>query len=126
MYVLRNLPKVGVGFFKRSGFYPDFLIWLYDRATKQTHLRFVEPHGLHYWGLTGSNLDKIDAFRALNELSQEPSFREKRISMDGYIVTRTKLEQIPNAQGKTWAELQKDYRVLHQSGTYIETILSLN
>ncbi len=126
VYVLRNLGRVGVGFFRRSGFYPDFLIWLQKRSSQETHLRFVEPHGLHHGGLTGSNLDKIAALQYLAEVSRQPAFRSKKISMDGYVVTNTQLDQIPGAQGKTWAQLRQDYRVLRQGGSYMETILALD
>jgi hypothetical protein len=62
IYVLRNLPRVGVGFFRRSGFYPDFILWIVDKKDKTTQVQFLDPHGLHHGGLSG-NRDKIEAQR---------------------------------------------------------------
>lgn len=123
IHVLRNLPRVGVGFFRRSGFYPDFIVWLRDRSTKETRVPFVEPHGLHHGGLAG-NQDKIEALKELEHLSNEPSFRRKKIVMGGYLLTETRLEQIPDAKDKTWGDLEREHRILRQDGNYMEKILS--
>ena len=60
LFVLRNRPGSGVGFFRRSGFFPDFIVWLRS-SDGFTRVRFVEPHGMHHGGLAG-NRDKIEAF----------------------------------------------------------------
>ena len=56
IYLLRNLPKVGVGFFVHSGFYPDFILWARDRRDKTTQIRFLDPHGLHHGGLSATQI----------------------------------------------------------------------
>ena len=40
--LLRNLPRVGIGLFHRSGFYPDFILWLRDRVTKEVNVVFLD------------------------------------------------------------------------------------
>jgi hypothetical protein len=47
LYLLRNVPKTGIGFFETAGFYPDFLLWL-KRSDKQV-LAFIDPKGLTHW-----------------------------------------------------------------------------
>lgn len=47
IYLLRNVPKTGIGFFDTAGFYPDFLLWL-KRADHQV-LAFIDPKGLTHW-----------------------------------------------------------------------------
>lgn len=121
LYVLRNLPGSGVGFFQRSGFYPDFLLWMTE-PNGSTRLRFVEPHGMHHGGLDG-NEDKAAAFRELRRLSGRADFRAANLNVGGYLVTPTSLEQIPGARGKTWDELTADYHLLPQRDQYIEDIL---
>ncbi len=123
VFLLRNLPRAGVGFFQRSGFYPDFILWLRDKATKGMHVRFLEPHGLHHGGLA-QNREKIEALKALDSLSKQKVFRAKRITLDGYVVTPTKLEEIPGAEGKDWGELEREHRVLSQEGEYVEKLLA--
>jgi hypothetical protein len=80
IFLLRNLPRVGVGFFRRSGFYPDFILWIKDRAAKTKHVQFLEPHGLRLSGGLAGNEDKIEAFKELQRLSREPTFHSKRIT----------------------------------------------
>lgn len=122
VYVLRNLPRVGVGFFRRSGFYPDFILWIRDKAAKTTRVRFVEPHGMHHGGISG-NKDKIEAFSELGDLSEEPAFKKKKILLDGYILTRTEIPKIPGAGDKNSSQLENEFRILKQQGGYVEKLL---
>jgi hypothetical protein len=123
VFLLRNLPRAGVGFFKRSGFFPDFILWIKDKKTKSTRVRFLEPHGLHHGGLSG-NRDKFDALRDLQKLSQEKPFQKKKIKMSGYVLTRTDLKKIPGAEDKDWPTLEKEYPVLRQEGDYMEKVFA--
>jgi hypothetical protein len=122
VYVLRNLPRVGVGFFRKSGFYPDFVLWIKDRGAKSTHILFIEPHGLHHGGLSG-NRDKMAALEELRTISREKVFQKKRITMDGRILTKTKLKHIADAGNRTWADIESEFPVLRQEGPYIQKIL---
>jgi hypothetical protein len=123
IYFLRNLPRVGVGFFRRSDFYPDFILWLKDKSRKEIRIKFIEPHGLHHGGLAG-NKDKMDALRDLEEVSKQKSFRKKQISMTGYLLTRTELKEIPDVQDQDWEDLERDYPLLRQEGEYVRRILN--
>src|SRR5690606_13189217 len=53
LFVLRNRPGSGVGFFRRSGFFPDFIVWLRS-PDGTTRVRFIEPHGMHHGGIAGN------------------------------------------------------------------------
>lgn len=125
VFLLRNLPRVGVGFFRRSGFYPDFILWIKERTAKRMQIRFLEPHGMHHGGLTG-NKEKIEALKELERLSREAPFRAKNMVMDGYILTKSKREEIPGAEDTDWPTLEREHRVLRQEerGEYLEKILA--
>ncbi|MGE5590763.1 MAG: DEAD/DEAH box helicase family protein [Bacillota bacterium] len=124
--LLRNLPKVGVGMFARSGFYPDFILWIRNRKSKATRIVFLDPHGLHHEGLDGN--DRFEAIGKLREISREAHFRTRKIDLTGYILvpTTTVLESIPGATGKTWADLERGYPLLRQdeSGHYIQKVFA--
>lgn len=122
MTLLRNPPKTGVGFFKKSGFYPDFILWIKDKGTKDTVIRFIEPHGMHHGGLSG-NSDKIESLRDLDAVSGDASFKDKRIRLDGFLLTDTELKNIPGAEKLSWDKLHKDFRILRQEGDYSKTLL---
>ena len=122
--LLRNLPKVGVGFFKKSGFYPDFIVWLKNKKTKETIVRFIEPHGMHHGGLSG-NQDKIDSLKELSEISKEDKFKKKKIRLDGFILTDTELANIPGAEKLTWDKMKNEFRVVRQEAKYCQALVSV-
>jgi hypothetical protein len=121
VYLLRNLPRVGVGFFRKSGFFPDFVMWLKEKGEDCTKVVFLEPHGLHHGGLQG-NKDKMDALNKLAAISQERLFKRKRIKMAGFLLTKTKMKDIPDAGNRSWSDLEQEYPLLRQEGTYIQKL----
>ena len=124
LYVLRNAPGSGVGFFRRSGFFPDFIVWLVSPGGG-TRVRFVEPHGMHHEGLEGRNRDKIEALQELGQLSLTPEFRNAGMDVGGYLVTETAQEQIPGAERLDRQTLRSEHRLLFQEDVdYIETLLA--
>jgi len=122
LYVLRNLARTGIGLYKRSGFYPDFILWLYNIRTGQTRAIFVDPHGLHHEGLAGT-MDKFEALRALRKLSDWPEFQRRGIRLEGYLLSATTVSQIPDANGRTEKQLEKEYPLVFQRGNYVERVI---
>lgn len=121
--LLRNLPKVGVGMFVRSGFYPDFILWIRNRKTKAIRVVFLDPHGLHHEGVEGN--DRFEAIEKLRTLDQDARFRRKKISLDGYILARaeTTPDKIPGAKTMTWPDLERRFPLLRQDGGYIGKVV---
>ena len=122
LYVLRNLARTGVNLFHRSGFYPDFILWLHNVQTGKTRVIFVDPHGLHHDGLSGS-ADKFEALKALKDLSRQREFQNKRIHLEGYLLTTTPVSQIRDANGRSETQLEQEYPLIFQRGEYIAKIL---
>jgi hypothetical protein len=124
--LLRNLPKVGIRLFARSGFYPDFILWIYDRAAATLRVVFVEPHGLHHEGLEDN--DRFAAIAALRGLVAADAFRSRSIDLDGFILVSatTALDALPGAAGRTWTELERSYPLLRQdeAGHYVGTLFA--
>lgn len=123
-YLLRNLPKSGIGLFHRSGFYPDFILWLKNLKTGAKHVRFLEPHGLHHYGFAGS-ADKFDALTLLKQFEEKDEFKAKMITLDGFLLTDTPVEQIPDAEGREWSVLEKEYPILQQHGDYCRSLFAI-
>jgi hypothetical protein len=115
IYLLRNLPRRGIGFFGAAGFFPDFLLWL-KLADRQV-LAFIEPKGMVNWPE-----DKIELLKGLPML-------EVGVPLRGFVVTPTPLDavgavggRIPTADRAAWL---KERNVLLQSDPdYVGTILS--
>lgn len=124
--LLRNLPKVGVGIFSRSGFYPDFILWIRNKKTKGVRVVFLEPHGLHHEGVVDN--DRFAAIKKLRSLGNDGEFKKNRIILDGYILTPkdTALDKIPGVEGRTWDELEKEYPLLRlDDESFVERLFSV-
>ncbi|MCB0206222.1 MAG: hypothetical protein KDH89_15495, partial [Anaerolineae bacterium] len=122
LHILRNTARTGIGLFNRSGFYPDFLLWLSSTDTGTVRVIFVDPHGLHHGGLAG-NADKFAALDALRALSNQPEFREKKIRLNGFLLTTTPVDKIVDAEMRSEAELERTYPLLFQRGDYARKLL---
>jgi phage repressor protein C with HTH and peptisase S24 domain len=115
LFLLRNLPKRGVGFFSTAGFYPDFMLWM--KVDGAQALAFVEPHGMVIW-------DPVKV-----ELLEDIRRMELDVPLLAYIVTATE----PRSVGAIGAasdehhkeEWFKERHILFQDGTgYVDTILA--
>lgn len=99
IFLLRNHEKSGVGFFRTSGFYPDFILWV-KRADGSQKVVFVEPHGMRNEDPPPYN-EKVDLYLALRDVSDRISQGDERdVFLDSYIVSTTPYEVL----GKQWGE----------------------
>lgn len=115
LYLLRNLPKRGIGFFQTAGFYPDFLLWL-KQGEKQT-LAFVDPKGLGRW-----DEEKVSLLEYICNLTAQV-----HLPLLAYIVTPTRTTEldIPVPAGEEKESYLMRRNVLLQQGLdYIQLILS--
>ncbi len=92
IFLLRNLPKKGIGFFHTAGFYPDFLLWL-KRDDKQA-LSFIDPKGLVRWPE-----DKVSLLAWIGRQSPVQG-----LPVSAFIATPTALEDIQVQDKETEAE----------------------
>ena len=83
IYLLRNYPKSGVGFFNLSGFYPDFIMWL-KNGKKQTMV-FVDPKGLEH--TKGLDDEKVKLKDDIKQLQQ--SLGKKNTALESFILSNT-------------------------------------
>jgi len=113
LYVLRNLSQRGIRLFHRSDFYPDFILWLYNTRSRTTRVIFVDPHGLHHDGLSGTE-DKFKALLALKGLSDRSAFKNRRVRFEGYLLVPTPLSMIPDAKERSEEDLEEQYPLLFQ------------
>lgn len=116
VYVLRNLSRKGVGFFiESSSFFPDFILWIVD-GNKQRIL-FLDPKGIRHLG----NFDDpkvVFCSETVSEINQD--IREKinkeqadlDISLDAYILSVSKYNDIKDSWGESHATLQ-DFQEHH-------------
>lgn len=94
VFLLRNLSKgKGIGFFTKSGFYPDFLLWV-KQGTKQ-RIVFIEPHGMMH-AKSPKHDDKAQLHETLRELTASIRARTgvENVELDSYIVSETPFAEL--------------------------------
>jgi len=126
IFVLRNLPRRGIGFFETYYFYPDFIIWV-KKKDKQ-HLIFVEPHGLqHTW--KGFHDEKIQLHKQIKELEKGLAKKTgtQNISLDSFIVSVTEYRDITPIFNKPRSILKEDHILFQPDDRehYIEKLMSV-
>ncbi len=83
LHLLRNVPKIGVGFAEAGNFYPDFILWLLTAERQQ--IVFLDPKGiLHLKGLADP---KIQLHRTIKEI--EAQLADPAITLDSFIIANT-------------------------------------
>ena len=107
MFVLRNIPRMGVGFFVETlNYYPDFIIWI--KTDEKQHIIFADPKGLTHMN-KGFDDEKIKLYKHIKDF--EANMVEKlskkgemqKITLDSYIISVTPLrnaQQIFNTRSR--------------------------
>ncbi len=85
MFLLRNLPKKGIGFTEANNFYPDFICWI-KKDTKQ-NIVFIDPHGLIH--ASDINDPKIEFNNKIGNL-----LNRKNIELYSFIISRTSYDDL--------------------------------
>ncbi len=124
VYVLRNQSNSGIGFrfVPRSGFYPDFLLWLKERGSDRQVLAFVDPKGLD----KSFDWSKVNTLEYIEGLSASTG-----LSIAAYIVTPSTMQDIsktdPSLNPRSLAAknvlLQRPQPPMASAYEYIEVIM---
>lgn len=101
IYLLRNYPRSGVGFFNLSGFYPDFIMWI-KKNNKQT-IVFIDPKGLEH--TKGLDDEKIELHNGIKEL--EKKLGRDDVVLESFILSQTTYEKL--IEGRTSPPAKEEY-----------------
>ena len=101
IYLLRNFPRSGIGFFNLSGFYPDFILWL-KNGTKQK-IVFIDPKGLEH--TKGLDDEKIQLSVDVKEL--ERGLGKKDVVLESFILSQTSYDKL--VKGRTTPDPKDEY-----------------
>jgi hypothetical protein len=124
IYLMRNASRSGLGFHHRTGFYPDFVLWV-ERPDKW-RIVFVEPHGMRQEKLLDTNPKVEIMTQVLPMLNARPDFQEARLELDGYLISDTAANDIPGAdayvKSADWEALAREKHVLPQERGWDDNI----
>jgi len=119
VFVLRNLPKKGVGFFESVNFYPDFIIWIVVRNSLQ-HIIFVDPHSTAFSGLESEGeLQKLTFGKEIKAYQERLRQRcpDRNFTLDSFIIDVTHREHLGAVKEKQHIYGQDP------EGRYVEKII---
>ncbi|MEX2526464.1 MAG: DEAD/DEAH box helicase family protein [Gemmatimonadota bacterium] len=94
IFLLRNLTRSkGIGFFDKSRFYPDFILWVQDGARQR--IVFIEPHGMIH-AKAYDHDEKAQLHVRLRELAVEMGERSDRddLELDSFLISATPYEEL--------------------------------
>ncbi|MCK4270575.1 MAG: DEAD/DEAH box helicase family protein [Methanogenium sp.] len=89
IYLLRNLPKNGVGFYNKTWFYPDFIIWMQHVESGAQRIIFADPKGMAH--LNGFEDEKVQLCHEIKKLQSELCKNRGKddVILDSYIISVT-------------------------------------
>ncbi|QAS52319.1 DEAD/DEAH box helicase family protein [Halobacillus litoralis] len=122
IYLIRNASRKGIGFFDDEGFYPDFIMWVFDRENE--YIFFIEPHSLQYEDIINSA--KINFSEKIKSLQNSIKISEgERPILESFIISPTPYESLFNPNGITKQELNDKNVLFFEDGEFVmEQILA--
>lgn len=124
VFLLRNLPRRGIGFFETSYFYPDFIIWI--KTEEKQNIIFVDPKGL-VMNYSGVIEEKIRLHQRIKDFEKKISEKNKSVSvvLDSFIVSVTSYDDVRRSFGRSQRSEIEDYQgiLFQEDRNYIEKIM---
>ena len=115
MFVLRNRPKKGIGFFVETvNFYPDFVIWI--KTDDKQHIIFADPKGLVH--VEGFKDEKIQLHRHIKAIEKHLANKlldkgeKQEISLDSFIISVTPKKDIRSTFKSNELSTYEEHNVL--------------
>ncbi|HOM79335.1 MAG TPA: DEAD/DEAH box helicase family protein [Candidatus Cloacimonas acidaminovorans] len=105
IYLLRNFPKSGIGFFNLSGFYPDFIMWV--KYQNKQIICFLDPKGLEHQKSLDS--EKVQLHKEIKEI--EKQLGNKDIILESFVLSITPYDSL--ITGLVNPASQKEYENNH-------------
>ncbi len=123
VYLLRNEPKKGVGFFNIGGFYPDFMLWLVQRDGEHERqwLTFVDPKGLGRIA-DPKGWSKAQLWQTLKEI--EERHPDLNVSLDAWLVSVTAQKDAPVFVFDDEKSALQHHIVFQENQNYVEQLIA--
>ncbi|MCK8825196.1 DEAD/DEAH box helicase family protein [Fuchsiella alkaliacetigena] len=86
VFLLRNLPKLGIGFFEANNYYPDFILWIKEKDKQ--YINFIDPKGLR--NLHNLSNPKIRLAKDIKEIQNKlKGSRSQDVFLNSFIISNT-------------------------------------
>ena len=120
IFVLRNIPHRGVGFFDDEQYYPDFILWI--KEGKKQRMVFVDPKGILHMGRYHH---KIQLHKTIKSIEQNLSTPRRPLTLDSYIISSTPFSELKaKGEWQTQAEAEANNILFFENPNYLQKIVS--
>lgn len=124
IFLLRNLSRIGVGFFQNSGFYPDFIMWI--KEDKKQSIVFIDPKGIRNLG--NFNDEKIQLHKNIKDIEQEINKKNPNVKLECWILSVSKYEDVKKSfenGKKEKKEFEKNHILFMEDTQLVEKIFKI-
>ncbi|MHA1782501.1 MAG: DEAD/DEAH box helicase family protein, partial [Promethearchaeota archaeon] len=124
VFLLRNLPKIGVGFFNNYYFYPDFILWIVNKDINEQKIIFIDPHGLVFMqkGLQEMKIRLHKDIKKIEEILKEKT--DVQLTLDSFILSVSNYESIKYNFHVDKKTLEENHILFQEDSTYIEKLFA--
>jgi hypothetical protein len=123
VFLLRNLPKRGVGFYENSSFFPDFIIWV--KSGEKQNLIFVDPHGTThmYYGLEDEKILLAQRIKDI-EMSLHQIPGGEHLYLDSFIISVSRYQDVKGLFNNKPKNILEEKHLLfqHDDSHYMDKI----
>jgi hypothetical protein len=120
IFLLRNIPHRGVGFFDDEQYYPDFILWI--KEGKKQRVVFVDPKGILHMGRYHH---KIQLHKTIKSIEENLSTQRRPLTLDSYIISSTPFSELKNkGEWQTQAEAESNNILFFENPDYLRRIFS--
>ena len=127
LYLLRNAANKskGLGFALAGNFYPDFLLWLVDKASGTQWLSFIDPKGIRNMGWEHSKFGLAEEVKKL-----EVELGLKDLILNSFILSVTPYQGLlddgaASLYGKNKEEFQEKHILFMEDADYLPTMFEM-
>lgn len=91
LYLLRNASTKdkGIGFAEGGNFYPDFMMWLFEKESKRQYLTFIDPKGLHNEPINGKKVQFYKNIKEIQKTVNHDAPPDKTVILNSVILSAT-------------------------------------
>jgi len=130
IFLLRNLSRRGIGFFKITGFYPDFILWIKDKEKQK--IIFIDPKGIRNLGNFNDNkiqfcTDYIKEIEKIIKKEVDEKTVKEKLELFAFIVSVSKYDEIKDNFGTgqhTKEEFEEHNIIFIEDINYINKMLN--
>ena len=122
IYLLRNLPKRGIGLFYKVAFYPDFILWIVDKEKGHMYISFVDPKGLEHAGEIGKDKKIAICSEVVPNIDKSIKEEYPDVNISAFILSVTPYDDVYKKHPYPKNEFEEKHVLFMEDGDYMNKL----